>query len=150
MTTSSEPLQAVPAPPDPAEAWSLPLHDFLGVRLETTGAGGGLSRVVMPITEQLRGPMAPLHGGVISTLIDIACGAAIEGADPSKIPVSTDLTIRYFRQPKVSPVVAKGTVVHHGSRLISVECEVTDGEGRRVARGTGTYMLLGSFGGAES
>lgn len=132
-----------------APVYTVPLNDFIGLVVEKDGSDGTPSRVVVPLGDAVRGAVAPLHGGLVATLIDTACAAAI-GRDSydiaTTIPVSTDLTVRFFSQPRQSPVVAIGTVVHRGRQLISVECVIEDGAGRTIARGHGTYMLIQGFG----
>jgi len=125
--------------------WAIPpLHDYLGLVIEQEGTP---SRVVVPLSDAVKGGVAPLHGGVVATMIDVAsaCSIGQEHYDGG-FPVSTDFTVRFFRQPKESPLVAEGRVVHRGSRLIGTECVVTDGAGRQVARGQATYLVLKEFG----
>lgn len=123
----------------------IPLHDHLGLQIDV----GPPTRVTMPLGEQVRGAVAPIHGGVVATLVDVACAAALDHSsyDPTvAVPVSTDLSVKFFRQPKESPLVAEATVVHRGSRLMVAECVITDALGRQVARGSGTYMVVTGFG----
>jgi uncharacterized protein (TIGR00369 family) len=56
--------------------------------------------------------------------------------------VTTDLHVRYYRQPRSSPITAQAHVVHRGRRILSVECSVVDGEDRQLARSTATYMIV--------
>lgn len=123
----------------------VPLHEYMGMVLEDRD--DGTSRVTLPLTDAVRGAVAPVHGGMLATLGDLACAAAIGDYDGShSIPVSIDLHVRFFRQPKQSPLVAEGRVVHRGSRIISAECVVHDSAGRQVARVVGTYMVIAGFG----
>jgi len=126
-----------------------PLHDLIGMFVEKDGSDGSPSRVVMALSEATRGAVAPLHGGLIATIVDVACASAIGQATydaEAVIPVSLDLSVKFFRQPKTSPVVAEGRVLNRGSKLIHVECDVTDGDGRALAHGSGTYLLVEGFG----
>ena len=123
----------------------IPLQSFLGLRVVQRGSP---ARLEMPLTPDVRGAVAPLHGGALATLIDVASGfAAASGIadDGSQMPVSTDLTVRFLRQPKASPLVAQAEVVHGGRSAVLVDCVVTDGEGRQVGRGTGTYRIVTGF-----
>ena len=122
----------------------IPLHDYLGLRFVQDGSP---SRVEIDLTESTRGAVAPLHGGVLATLIDVACGAAVSGGcDPTtSVPVSTDLSVRFLRQPKASPLVAEASVVHAGRSAMIVDCVVTDGDGKQVGRGSGTYRIITGF-----
>jgi uncharacterized protein (TIGR00369 family) len=58
------------------------------------------------------------------------------------VPVTTDLHIRYYRQPHAGPITAEANLVYRGRRLLSRECAVTDAENRVLARSTATYMLV--------
>ena len=122
----------------------IPLQDFLGMRVVTSGSP---SRVELPLGASARGAVAPLHGGALSTLIDLACGvAAAVDVDPAvSVPVSTDLTVRFLRQPRSGPLVAEATVVHSGRTSVLVECVVVDAEGRQVGRGAGSYRIVAGF-----
>lgn len=122
----------------------IPLHDYLGLRFVQDGSP---SRVELDLAECTRGAVAPLHGGVLATLIDVACGAAVAGGfDPTtSVPVSTDLSVRFLRQPKTSPLVAEASVVHAGRSAMIVDCVVTDGNGKQVGRGSGTYRIITGF-----
>jgi uncharacterized protein (TIGR00369 family) len=125
--------------------YDIPLHDHIGLTVENRFPR---SRVSVPFSREIRGGVAPVHGGIVATLVDVACACALgDEWDPSiEIPVSTELNVRYFAQPKDSPIIAEGEVVHRGSRIVSVECVVRDGGGRQIARGTGSYMIVRGFG----
>jgi uncharacterized protein (TIGR00369 family) len=123
----------------------IPFHDYLGLRVVRPGSP---SRVEIDLGEHVRGAVAPIHGGVVASIVDIACGVALaDGAfDPSTpTPVSTDLSVRFLRQPRSSPLAAEATVVHKGTRRALVECVVTDATGRIVARADGGFMLIKDF-----
>jgi uncharacterized protein (TIGR00369 family) len=85
-----------------------------------------------------------VHGGMLATLADAASAWTLWGAFESgaDIPVTTDLHIRYYRQPLAGPLTAEANLVHRGRRLLSCECAVTDAENRFLARSTATYMLV--------
>jgi uncharacterized protein (TIGR00369 family) len=81
--------------------------------------------------------------GMLATLADIASAMTLGSTfDPAaEIPVTTDMHIRYFRQPLAGPLTAEANLVHRGRRLLSCECAVTDAENRVLARSTATYMI---------
>lgn len=125
--------------------YDIPLHDYIGLSVDH---GDDRSRVSIPLTDAVRGGVAPVHGGIVATLVDVACAAALgrNWDQDTEIPVSTELHVRYFAQPKESPLVAEAEVVHRGSKTIGVDCVVRDGSGRQVARGNGTFMIVRGFG----
>ena len=103
----------------------------------------------MELTDDVRGP-APgtIHGGMLASLADVASAASLwESVDyGTELPVTTDMHVRYYRQPRSGPLTAEATVVHRGRRLLSTECVVTDAEQRVLTRTTATYMVV-PFGG---
>jgi uncharacterized protein (TIGR00369 family) len=121
----------------------IPLHDMMGL---TIVQGGPHAVVTMELTEQVRGAAeGSVHGGILATLADFACAIALRGSlEPTEIPVTTDLHLRYYRQPRGGPLKAEADVVHHGRRLLSTECSISDTEGRVLARSTATYMVVPS------
>ena len=124
---------------------SPPFHKHLGLRVHHLG--DGTSRLSLPLTDEVRGAVAPIHGGVLASLSDVACACAIGGFEwGAEIPVSTELHVRFYGQPKQSPLIAEARVVHQGRQLVGTECTVTDGAGRQVARATATYMVVRGFG----
>jgi uncharacterized protein (TIGR00369 family) len=101
--------------------------------------------VTMELTEAVRGAAeGSVHGGMLATLADVASAAALWGAyDPdNELPVTTDLHIRYYRQPRAGPLTARAELVHKGRRILSCECAVEDAQSRVLARSTATHMVV--------
>jgi uncharacterized protein (TIGR00369 family) len=122
-----------------------PLHALLDVR--TTMPGNGTATAELPYGDYVRGWVSPLHGGIVATIVDIACAATLVGKfDPAEeVPVSTDLHVRYYRTPKQWPVRATGRLVHAGRTLLGTECVVTDAGGAELARASATYVIVRGF-----
>jgi 1,4-dihydroxy-2-naphthoyl-CoA hydrolase len=92
---------------------------------ETTTTGGGM------------------HGGALMSLADTIGGAVAflnlpEGAATSTISSST-VFLRAFRE---GTLTATGRLVHRGRTTIVAETELTDADGRPVARTTQTQAVL--------
>jgi acyl-coenzyme A thioesterase PaaI-like protein len=125
----------------------VPYHHYLGFRLEVDGSP---SRLVMDLGEHVRGAVAPLHGGVLCTLLDIACGAAVGGNGDfdvsTTVPVSTRLDVQFLGQPRSGPLVATARITSRDAESIEVTGEVADGGGYVIGRATGTYRLITGFG----
>ena len=81
----------------------------------------------MELTDDVRGP-APgtIHGGMLATLADVASAASLwESVDyGTELPVTTDMHVRYYRQPRSGPLAAEATVVHRGRRLLSTRVPI--------------------------
>ena len=125
----------------------IPYHEYLGVVMETDGSP---SRFVLPLGEHVRGAVAPLHGGVLCTLLDVACGAAVGGSGgfdaTTTLPVSTRLDVSFLGQPRSGPLVASGEIHARSDTEIEVHGQVVDGGGYVIGRAVGTYRLITGFG----
>jgi uncharacterized protein (TIGR00369 family) len=121
---------------------SHPLHGRMGLKCLEVGPHTVLT---MELSDSVRGAVAgSVHGGMLATLADTASAFALKDAFefPAEIPVTTDMHIRYYRQPHAGPLTAEANLVHRGRRLLSCECVVTDAENRVLARSTATYMIV--------
>lgn len=86
-----------------------------------------------------------LHGGVIASLLDAACGLPVrfvgEGADLVRA-VTLTLSINYITAPRGARVRATGRVVGGGRQTVFSQGEVRDSDGRLVATATGSFKRL--------
>lgn len=115
-----------------------PYQRFLGLVLERQGDGEVVIRLPFR-TDFLREDGSDwLHGGVISTLIDIASDCAIVTKFNSGVP-TIDLRIDWLRPAHAGDLVATGRVVKAGRRVSLADVEVQDPKGVLVAVGRGLY-----------
>ena len=118
-----------------------PIHRELGLKILQLRPTTVLS---MEITDAVRGFYpGSVHGGLLATFADAASATALWNSfdRDTSIPVTTDMHVRYYRQPKGGPLTAEVHVVHEGRQLLSTECVITDAEGRVLARTTGTFAI---------
>lgn len=118
-----------------------PLHRQLGLKLKQIKP---TTILTMEYSDAVRG-LAPgsVHGGMLATFADVASAVGLwNSQSESNIPVTTDLHIRYYRQPQGWPLTAEVQVVHAGRQLLSTECVITDAKGRVLARSATTFMLV--------
>jgi len=88
-------------------------------------------------------PMGGLHGGVLCDVADAAMGVAYASTLQDGESFTTiELKINFLRPFKSGRLVATGHVVKAGRTIGLVECDVTDAEGRLVARAMSTCMTL--------
>lgn len=122
-----------------------PFNAFLGIevgRLEP-----GFARLELPFRPELIGnPEIPaLHGGTISTLIDVTGGAAsMTRIDMNTAMVSTiDLRVDYLRPGRSHRLIAESTVTRMGNRVASVDtiCFHADAPERLIATGKAAYNV---------
>jgi uncharacterized protein (TIGR00369 family) len=124
-------------------ARTAPLHRQLALRV--LGREGDTLVMTMELSESVKGTSeGTVHGGILATFADVVSAFAIRGAylAGNQMPVTTDMHVRYYRQPRSGPLKAEATVVHHGQRLLSTECVIADAEDRILARSTATYTLV--------
>lgn len=122
---------------------NVPINDRMGLTIVRVDERGAV--VTMELSDDVRGA-APgsVHGGILATFADTAMALSLGFAHDiaAEIPVTTDMHVRYYRQPSAGPLTATATVVHRGRRMLGTECCVTDAAERVLARTTATYMLI--------
>jgi uncharacterized protein (TIGR00369 family) len=94
----------------------------------------------------LYNPIGTVHGGVHATLLDSAMGCAVHTVLPQGTGYTTlELKVNYVRavHAGAGPILAEGTVVHHGGRVATAEGRITSEEtGKLLAHGTTTCLIL--------
>jgi uncharacterized protein (TIGR00369 family) len=99
----------------------------------------------MELSDEVRGAFeGTIHGGILATMADVTCALSVGGSYDTnqEAPVTTDLHIRYYRQPVAGPLTANATLVHSGRRILTSECSIVDAQNRELARATATFMLV--------
>src|SRR3989475_1413407 len=88
-------------------------------------------------------PMGTLHGGVICDVADAAMGVAYASTLGEKESFTTlELKTNFLRPFWSGKLFATARVVKGGKTIGLTECDVTDTEGRLVARAMSTCMTL--------
>ena len=121
----------------------IPFNNLLGLKM--TDGGDGHVRVEQPYRDELLGDASrpAIHGGVISTLVDVAGGAAAftrvdyNGGDRLS---TVDLRVDYLRPAGKADLVADAEVVRIGNHVAMVRVKVSS-EGLQVAEGVGVYSI---------
>ncbi|CAA9536682.1 MAG: hypothetical protein AVDCRST_MAG91-3442 [uncultured Sphingomonadaceae bacterium] len=90
-------------------------------------------------------PLGSVHGGWVLTLVDSACGCAahtVLGAGVGYTTVETKANFTRALRPDAGVVRTEGTVLSRGRTIITTEARVTDADGRLLAHGTSTLLVL--------
>ena len=119
-----------------------PLLATLGCQLAEVS--DGFARFELVPSEQLYSPAHAVHGGVLSTVLDAAMGAAVlTTLDGASGYTTATLTVHLTRAvtPRTLKIIAEGWVVHRGSRLVTAEARLSDEQGRLLAHGSATCAL---------
>jgi uncharacterized protein (TIGR00369 family) len=121
-----------------------PIADLIGFTVDEIGDGRAVAS--MQTGPQHANPMGTLHGGVLCDLADAAMGMAFVSSladDESFTTIA--LNINFFRPVWKSLLRAEARVTNRGKTMGYVECEVTDENGKRVAKANSTcYILRGA------
>lgn len=83
-----------------------------------------------------------LHGGIVTTLADVACGYAALTCMPQDSEVLTvEFKINLMRPATASKIIATGQVLKAGKTLVTVESVVTGGDGTLIAKMLATMIV---------
>ncbi len=75
-----------------------------------------------------------LHGGVLASLIDVACSYAVIA--PTRQSVATiDLRVDFHAPARNGPLRIEGNAISRGRRISVAEARITERDGRLVASG---------------
>jgi acyl-CoA thioesterase len=89
---------------------------------------------------------APVHGGVLATLVDAAVGGALGtygvAAGGGVDQATLDLNVSFVGAARGDALLAEGRIIRRGRTIAFGETRVTDSAGTLVAVGRATYMLL--------
>lgn len=116
----------------------------LSLGLKLVDVQDGFARFELVIAEHLFGAQGAVHGGVVATLLDAAMSAAVTTTLDAATSAATATSTVHTTRPitlRTIKVVAEGWVVHRGSRLVTTEGRLNDGEGRLFAHGSATSAL---------
>jgi uncharacterized protein (TIGR00369 family) len=97
----------------------------------------------MQAEERHTNPMGTLHGGVLCDLSDAAMGCAFASTlEAGQSYTTLELSINFLRPVFQASLTATGHVVKRTRKTGLIECDVTDEEGRLVARAKSTCLVL--------
>ena len=117
---------------------------LLGMRFDELEFG----RVVMSVetSADFANPLGTVHGGIAATLLDSVMSGAVHTTLAAGVSYTTlGITIHYTRAAQINGqrLVGTGTVVHTGRRTGTAEGRVVDENGKLIAHGTTTCLILG-------
>ena len=107
--------------------------------------GDGFAAFEGEPSSRLLNPMGSVHGGWALTLIDSATGCAASSLLPAGVGYTTVETKGNFSRPikmDSGRVRVEGKVVNHGRQIITAEARVLAKDGRVLAHGTSTLLVL--------
>jgi uncharacterized protein (TIGR00369 family) len=119
-----------------------PFAAMLGLKIES--AAGGSATVRMPFDLRILnegGPDAPIHGGAIAALADVAACAAVWSLATTTRTATISLTVNYTGFAVNSDLIARARVKRTGKRVASLAVEIADASGALIADALVTYKI---------
>jgi len=118
-----------------------PIAELIGFTVEEIGAGRAVGSLYAG--PEHANPMGTLHGGILCDLSDAAMGMAfVTTLAPDESFTTVTLSIQFFRPVWQTRLRAEARVVNRGKNMGYVECDVTDQDGRHVAKAHSTCFVL--------
>jgi uncharacterized protein (TIGR00369 family) len=117
-----------------------PFDQYLGIHVDRMEAGEASARIELgPQHTNNRGIA---HGGVVSSLLDSAMGAAVISAIPKEWwCATTGLSIQFLAGARTGVIHATGSVTRRGRSVAFVYGEARDDAGTLIATAHGTWHL---------
>jgi len=122
---------------------NVPFQKLLGI--EIISVSTDRVTIKLPFRTELVGGGSALHGGVMSSLLDLTGAmAAWSGHDPSRgMKASTvSLTVNFLSAAIEKDIFATGTVRRRGKELIFCDVNITDNDGKDIASGSMIYRIV--------
>lgn len=122
---------------------SLPDSDFTrGLGMETATCADGLCVIELELDDRHMSVARRAHGGVLFTMLDTAMGRAVISRLPAgKGCATVEAKINYLRPVQGGRLRAEGRALDMTRRTAYCEGLIRDGEGRILARSSGTFFL---------
>lgn len=117
---------------------------YIGFSVEKVESGSVL--LSFPMSENATRWGGIVHGGVIMTALDNACGLAVMTVNPGKDQVTMELKVNFLEQLADGPFHVQGRVIRSGRTAIVAEGEIRDSKSVLCAKGIGTWLVLRSNG----
>ena len=119
-----------------------PYFELLSMKIRDVGIG--FSVLEINLEKKHLQPFGFVHGGVFASIIDAAAFWAIfyEIEDSSTGVTTVDLKLNYLAPAASGKLIAKGRQLKLGKTLGYAEAEVNDVNGKLLAHGTSTVILL--------
>ncbi|GAA1282889.1 PaaI family thioesterase [Pseudonocardia aurantiaca] len=95
--------------------------------------------VVLPYAEHLCNPQGSVHGGVLTTAMDISMGHLCHRFLSAAVTI--EMNLRFFR-PLTGTGRCTASMLRPGRRIVHLESRLTDDDDRPVAFATGSWHRL--------
>jgi acyl-CoA thioesterase len=115
---------------------------FRYVNLRVDKVDSGNVQLSFPMSEKVTRWGGMVHGGVVMTALDNACGLAVMTVNPGKNQVTMELKVNFLEPLTNGPFRVLGRVIRAGRTAIVAEGEIRDSKDVLCAKGIGTWLVL--------
>jgi uncharacterized protein (TIGR00369 family) len=102
--------------------------------------GEGTAEVRLVVRPDFFHAASAVHGSVYFKVLDDATFFAASSLVPDVFVLTASFTIYFLRPISAGTMTARGKIVSRSARLLIGEGTLVDGDGREIARGSGTFM----------
>ena len=122
-----------------------PFLRFIGIEEGLSKNGvGSVSLAIQPHHLQAAGQV---HGGLIAVLVDTAFFRAVRSTlTPGQSTTTVELKVNFLESANSGRLTATARIIGNSDRLKVADVEVTAKDGRLIAQGLGTFLVIGGNG----
>jgi uncharacterized protein (TIGR00369 family) len=119
-----------------------PVARLIGLEVEQVSEG--LVTFAFEPAEFHYNPLATVHGGILTTVLDSAMGCAVHSRLRAGLSYTTlELKVSFLKPVRVTTgrIRGEGKVVHLGGRVATAEAHLVDDDGDLYAHATSTCLI---------
>jgi uncharacterized protein (TIGR00369 family) len=119
----------------------VPVASLIGFSIEPLDDGQAVGS--LEAGPQHANPMGTLHGGILCDVADAAMGMAfVTTLKPDESFTTMSLTINFFRPVWTAQLRFDARVVNRSKNTGYLECDITDQDGKRIAKAACSCAVL--------
>ena len=120
-----------------------PFYQLLRISLEKIDEG--FARFRMPFSKELTQAYGVVHGGAIASLADTAVAFALMTLiHPGERVTTAELKMNFLTSVHNGEMIGEARIIHKGKKLVLADMEVKREDGKLIAKGLATYVILTS------
>lgn len=120
-----------------------PFYQLLQITLEKIDEG--FARFRMPFRKELTQAYGVVHGGAIASLADTAVAFALMTLiRPGERVTTAELKMNFLAPVHNEEMIGEARIIQKGKKLVLADMEVKREDGKLIAKGLATYMILSS------